>query len=68
MTDRLPSVLHMPWSPGTHWGKTIVARADDLARRHEDDQLVGLLLSPAIALYVCNLHNAELERRADGEG
>lgn len=68
MSERPPSVLRMYWSPGLHWGKTIVARADGLDKRHEDDQLVGLLLSPAIALHVCELHNTELERREMREG
>lgn len=62
MNDRPPSVLHMYWSPGLHWGRTIVARADDLAKRHEDDQLVGMALSEAVAAHICELHNAELKR------
>jgi hypothetical protein len=66
VNDQVPSVLHMPWSPGTHWGKTIVARAEDLAKRHEDDQLVGMALSAAVAAHICELHNDELERRGDG--
>lgn len=52
----------MYWSPGLHWGRTIVARADDLAKRHEDDQLVGMALSEAVAAHICELHNAELKR------
>ena len=61
-TEPSQSVQHRKWRPGTHWGRTIVAMGGEDVP-HDDDMLVGMMLSAAVAAKVCEIWNRALEER-----